>query len=166
MKGLFGFLLVTVSLFHSVWADAFEEGKGLYSTSYEEDIIAYEGAISASVDEEETAAITAEGVVSAIFTPGFGTQNQVMGVSNQFSSKVKTVFFNTELDGMVGKEVAHCWYHNGKMVSEEKFVIDNDRFYAISKKEMLPSNLGEWRVEVRQQDTLLEEKSFTYLAGI
>jgi len=166
MKGVFGFLLVTVGLFHSVWADAFEEDKVPYGNSYQEDIIAYEGAISASVDDDGAAAVTEEGVVSAIFTPGFGKQNQIMGVSNQFSSKVKTVFFNTELDGMVGKEVAHCWYYQGKMVSEEKFVIDNDRFYAISRKNMLPSNVGEWRVEVRQQDTLLEEKTFTYRAGM
>ncbi|MDQ7075860.1 MAG: DUF2914 domain-containing protein [Gammaproteobacteria bacterium] len=166
MKAVFAILFFVVSVLQSAWADDFAYDEIKYIPSYENDIVLYEGAISPSVDEEAVSFNGEPGVVSAVFTPGFGTQNQVMGVSNQFSSAIKTVFFNTELDGMVGKEIKHCWYYNGKMVSEETFVVDNEQFYAISRKNMLPDNIGEWRVEVRQKDTLLEEKTFTYLAGI
>ncbi|MDQ7015635.1 MAG: DUF2914 domain-containing protein [Gammaproteobacteria bacterium] len=166
MKAVFAMLFFMMNFFHFAWADDFDFDEIKYSPAYENDIVLYEGAISPSVDDEETVFTGEPGVVSAVFTPGFGTQNQIMGESNHFSSAIKTVFFNTELDGMVGKEIKHCWYYEGKMVSEETFVIDNEQFYAISRKNMLPDNVGEWRVEVRQKDTLLEEKTFTYLAGI
>jgi len=141
-------------LFQSVWADGFEED-GV------SDVAAYEGQTE-SLQENPTET----GVVSAVFTPGVDEQGLPMGVSDHFFNSVKTVFFDTELDGMVGKEVTHRWFYKGKLVSEEAFVIDKIRFSATSKKAMKANQLGEWRVEVRQKETLLDEKSFRYLAEV
>ncbi|MDQ7015634.1 MAG: DUF2914 domain-containing protein [Gammaproteobacteria bacterium] len=137
-----------------IWADGFgEEGVS--------NVDAYEGKpVVAQNGIEEV------GVVSAVFTPGVDSDGKPMGASERFFSSVKTVFFDTELDGLEGREITHRWFYQGKMVFEEGFVVDKSKFNAVSKKHMEPRKVGEWRVEVRQKDTLLEEKTFTYLAGI
>jgi len=144
-------IALSVGLFQSVWADGFE-ANGI------SDVAAYEGT------SQDTP--TESGVVSAVFTPGIDEEGLPMGESDRFFSSVKTVYFDTELDDMVGKEVTHRWFYKGHLVSEKAFVIDKVRFSATSKKVLKANELGEWRVEVRQQETLLEEKSFRYLAGI
>jgi len=141
-------------LFQSVWADGFEED-GV------SDVAAYEGQATSSQD-----ATIEIGVVSAVFTPGIDEEGFPMGVSDRFFSSVKMVYFDTELDGMVGEEVTHRWFYKEHLVSEKAFVIDKAQFSATSKKSIKADQLGEWRVEIRQKETLLEEKSFHYLAGI
>jgi len=142
---------LSASLFQPVWADGFD-------TDGISDVAAYEGT------SQDT--LTEVGVVSAVFTPGVDEEGLPMGISDHFFNSVKTVYFDTELDDMVGKEVTHRWFYKGHLVSEKSFIIDKVRFSATSKKVMKSHELGEWRVEVRQQETLLEEKSFRYLASI
>ncbi|MDQ7075861.1 MAG: DUF2914 domain-containing protein [Gammaproteobacteria bacterium] len=137
-----------------IWADGFgEEGMS--------NVDAYEGkSVVAQNTTEEV------GIVSAVFTPGVDADGQAMGVSERFFSSVKIVFFDTELDGMEGKEISHRWFYKEKLIFEAGFVVDKSKFNAVSKRHMDSSKLGEWRVEVRQAETLLEEKTFVYLAAI
>jgi len=161
--------IVVVSVFaaalcQSVWADGFEvEGAS--------DEASYEGSVAEAQSIQEGQSIQAAaqgdaGVLSAELALAVNSNNDSVGVSDRFSSPVPFVFFNTKLEGMVGKKVSHRWFYHGELVLEEFFIVDKMSFSAVSKKNMNPKNMGEWRVEVRQQDTLLKEKSFTYLAGV
>ncbi|KZN40227.1 DUF2914 domain-containing protein [Pseudoalteromonas luteoviolacea] len=81
---------------------------------------------------------------------------------NRFEEKL---YFFTEIKGLQGEVVQHLWFHQEQLMAEITLSISAPRFRTYSSKNIMPSQTGQWRVEViTQNGQLLAQKSFRILA--
>ncbi|MCF2858570.1 DUF2914 domain-containing protein [Pseudoalteromonas sp. SMS1] len=81
---------------------------------------------------------------------------------NRFEEKL---YFFTEIKGLQGEVVQHLWFHQEQLMAEITLPISAPRFRTYSSKNIMPSQTGQWRVEViTQNGQLLAQKSFRILA--
>ncbi|OCQ19142.1 hypothetical protein A7985_20585 [Pseudoalteromonas luteoviolacea] len=81
---------------------------------------------------------------------------------NRFEEKL---YFFTEIKGLQGEVVQHLWFHQEQLMAEITLAISAPRFRTYSSKNIMPSQTGQWRVEViTQNGQLLAQKSFRILA--
>ncbi len=73
------------------------------------------------------------------------------------------VLFYTDLRGLEGDTVTHRWEYNGQVMGEVPFQIGGPRWRVWSSKQLMPTWLGEWSVEVVKGDgEVIATESFTY----
>ncbi|QWV04644.1 DUF2914 domain-containing protein [Pseudoalteromonas shioyasakiensis] len=73
--------------------------------------------------------------------------------------------FFSELRNMQGQTVRHQWYYQGQQLASIELAVSSPRFRTYSTKNIMPEQLGDWRVEVIDADgNLLAQKEFRILA--
>ena len=73
--------------------------------------------------------------------------------------------FFSELRNMQGQAVRHQWYYQGQQLASIELAVSSPRFRTYSTKNIMPEQLGDWRVEVIDADgNLLAQKEFRILA--
>lgn len=73
--------------------------------------------------------------------------------------------FFSEIKGMQGQIVRHIWYFEGEVLAEIELAISAPRYRTYSTKNIMPNQLGQWRVEVvTTANELLAHKDFRILA--
>ena len=86
---------------------------------------------------------------------------------NSLGQEVKTsdfqqqLFFFTELHGLQGQKVKHVWYFNDQTMANVELGVHTTRYRTFSSKNIMPSQLGTWRVELRDENNkLLATRAF------
>ncbi|KZN63171.1 hypothetical protein N473_17225 [Pseudoalteromonas luteoviolacea CPMOR-1] len=75
------------------------------------------------------------------------------------------LYFFTEIKGLQGEVVQHLWFHQDQLMADITLPVSTPRYRTYSSKNIMPSQTGEWRVEViTQGGQLLAQKSFRILA--
>ncbi|WP_217875461.1 DUF2914 domain-containing protein [Pseudoalteromonas shioyasakiensis] len=73
--------------------------------------------------------------------------------------------FFSELRNMQGQTVRHQWYYQDQQLASIELTVSSPRFRTYSTKNIMPEQLGDWRVEVIDADgNLLAQKEFRILA--
>ncbi|KJY98265.1 DUF2914 domain-containing protein, partial [Pseudoalteromonas piscicida] len=78
--------------------------------------------------------------------------------TTQFSDKL---YFFTEVHALKDQVVSHLWFHQDELMAEVELPIQAARYRTYSSKNVMPSQTGDWRVEVvTQSGQLLAQKTF------
>lgn len=73
----------------------------------------------------------------------------------------KKLLFFTELNSLQGQTVRHLWYFNNQLMAEVTLPVRTMRYRTYSSKNIMPTQLGTWHVELKNQDDqLLASKTF------
>ncbi len=82
---------------------------------------------------------------------------------SQFEQKL---FFFTEVKNMQGRFVEHVWAFEGQELARVRLSISAPRHRTYSSKNIMPSQTGQWRVTVVDDEKrLLAEKTFSIVAN-
>jgi len=101
-------------------------------------------------------------VARAQFTSAVQEREPVDKVTNLINDKNRIYFFS-EIKDAANQKVTHRWEHNGKLVSEVGFDIGGDRWRVYSSKTLDPSQTGEWKVSIVDENgQTLGASTFTY----
>ncbi|MCF7502059.1 DUF2914 domain-containing protein [Pseudoalteromonas sp. L1] len=77
----------------------------------------------------------------------------------------QSLSFFSELKNMQGQTVRHVWYYQNQLLASIELAISSPRFRTYSTKNIMPEQVGDWRVEVIDTDgNLLAQKEFRILA--
>ncbi|WP_062569482.1 DUF2914 domain-containing protein [Pseudoalteromonas arabiensis] len=77
----------------------------------------------------------------------------------------QSLSFFSELKNMQGQTVRHVWYYQDQQLASIELAISSPRFRTYSTKNIMPEQVGDWRVEVVDTDgNLLAQKEFRILA--
>lgn len=75
------------------------------------------------------------------------------------------IYYFTELVGLKGATIRHRWEYQGEVIATVVFDVGGDRWRVYSRKTLLPSMTGQWRVIVLDaEDNVLQADEFTYAA--
>ncbi|MGC8916524.1 MAG: DUF2914 domain-containing protein [Thermoanaerobaculum sp.] len=90
-----------------------------------------------------------------------GVENRTpQGEGKEFPATVGQLFCFSEVKNAQGS-VTHVWFYGDKEVARVELAAKGPRFRTWSKKRIVPSQTGSWRVEVHASDgTLLAEARF------
>ena len=86
-----------------------------------------------------------------------------MGAHTYFGNNVDSLYCYTRIQNPGGKqEVTHLWYYKEKLISQVRYNIKRSNIYrSWTKKTILPSQVGSWRVDVQDSSkTVIGSKSF------
>ncbi|WP_404341536.1 DUF2914 domain-containing protein [Pseudoalteromonas mariniglutinosa] len=90
---------------------------------------------------------------------------------NVLKTDIKTTDFDesltffSELKNLQGQTVRHVWYYQDQQMASVELSITAPRYRTYSSKNIMPTQTGEWRVEVLdQQGVMLAHKEFRILA--
>ncbi len=77
--------------------------------------------------------------------------------------EIQRVYFFTDLRDMSGHKVIHRWLLDGVVQVELPFDIGGDRWRVWSSKKLMPGFDGEWTVEIVDNGTVIDSRSFNYV---
>jgi len=76
---------------------------------------------------------------------------------------IQRLYLFTELKGYAGQQLIHRWSFAGQVQTEALLTIEDSPWRTYSEKWLLPDQLGNWRVEiVDQQQNVLYQHDFQY----
>lgn len=103
-----------------------------------------------------------EQVLRAAFTSGIKNREPVNNILSLGNNEHRIYYF-TDLKGLQGQTVTHRWLYGGKVMAEVHFQVKGPRWRVWSSKELLPGQLGVWRVQVLDgAGRVIQESHFTY----
>lgn len=74
------------------------------------------------------------------------------------------IYFFTNIRNLQGQRVKHRWIYNNKVMAEVDFNVNGPRWRVWSSKNLWPTWLGEWTVEVlNSKDEVFFKKEFNYI---
>lgn len=77
----------------------------------------------------------------------------------------ETLSFFSELKNLQGQQVKHVWFFEDDIVAEIELDITSSRYRTYSTKNIMDSQIGQWRVDViDEQGQLIAQKEFRILA--
>lgn len=77
--------------------------------------------------------------------------------------QIQRLYLFTELKGYAGQQLIHRWSFAGQVQTEALLTIEDSPWRTYSEKWLLPNQLGNWRVEiVDQQQKVLYQHDFQY----
>ncbi|MDQ7075921.1 MAG: DUF2914 domain-containing protein [Gammaproteobacteria bacterium] len=130
------------------WADGYTAEDG------DDNLSRYEGSSSVM---EKTRRVEAYFIAESEITTGKKSHEMV------FHQDVKEIAFVAELYNYKGQDITLDWYFMGKHIKEEEFHVDAKRFQVLTYKQMHPSWIGDWKVELTDiQQNVLVRKYFFY----
>ncbi|GMR15961.1 MAG: hypothetical protein BMS9Abin31_0260 [Gammaproteobacteria bacterium] len=88
-------------------------------------------------------------ITRAFFTTGMLNSEPVNRLL--VGSKLKNVYFFTDLRHMEGQTIYHRWEYEGKVISKVKFNIKNSRWRIFSNVKVKPDMIGKWTVVVTDE---------------
>lgn len=118
----------------------------------------------AAPDEPERSSAIAR----AQFASGIVEREPVDAIDSVFyatGNDTDQVYYFTELVGLKGKTVTHRWEYEGEVIATVAFEVGGDRWRVYSRKTLLPSMTGPWRVVILDDEgNTLQTDEFTYAA--
>ncbi len=129
---------------------------------------------SSEFDQEAKVANLAQGskidtdkVSRAVLTTHVEDREPVSSLGREISMgdfDSQLVFF-TELRGLQGQKVHHIWYYEGQALANVELGVYTARYRTFSSKNIMPSQAGLWRVELRDSNNkLLATREFRLIA--
>ncbi len=86
--------------------------------------------------------------------------NIIQELDNSFGK----IYFFTNIRNLQGQKVTHRWIYNNKVMADVVFDINGPRWRVWSSKNLWPTWLGVWSVEVLNSNgELLYKKEFNYI---
>ena len=86
--------------------------------------------------------------------------NIIEEIDNSFGK----IYFFTNIRNLQGQSVTHRWIYNHKVMADVVFDINGPRWRVWSSKNLWPTWLGEWAVEVLNSNgEVLYKKEFNYI---
>ena len=86
--------------------------------------------------------------------------NIIEEIDNSFGK----IYFFTNIRNLQGQKVTHSWIYNNKVMADVVFDINGPRWRVWSSKNLWPTWLGVWSVEVLNSNgELLYKKEFNYI---
>ena len=86
--------------------------------------------------------------------------NIIEEIDNSFGK----IYFFTNIRNLQGQKVTHRWIYNNKVMADVVFDINGPRWRVWSSKNLWPTWLGVWSVEVLNSNgELLYKKEFNYI---
>ena len=74
------------------------------------------------------------------------------------------IYFFTNIRNLQGQSIRHRWIYKNKVMAEVEFDINGPRWRVWSSKNLWPTWLGEWSVEVLNANSeVLYKKEFNYI---
>lgn len=131
------------------------------SPSAPEEAIETEDAPAAPDESEGSSAIA-----RAQFAHGIVEREPIDAIDSMFyatGNDTDQVYYFTELVGLKGETVTHRWEYEGEVIATVTFEVGGDRWRVYSRKTLLPSMTGQWRVVVVDDEgNALQTDEFTY----
>ncbi|MFY8275524.1 DUF2914 domain-containing protein [Pseudoalteromonas sp. SSDWG2] len=130
--------------------------------------------VKAEFDEQAKVASLAQGtridtqkVSRAVLTTQVVDREPISALGNEVSTSdfVSKLMFFTELRGMQGQKVKHVWYFEDQAVADVELGVYTARYRTFSSKNIMPSQVGMWRVELRDENNKLLATSEFRLVG-
>ena len=86
--------------------------------------------------------------------------NIIQELDNSFGK----IYFFTNIRNLQGQSIRHRWIYKNKVMAEVEFDINGPRWRVWSSKNLWPTWLGEWSVEVLNANSeVLYKKEFNYI---
>ena len=83
----------------------------------------------------------------------------------RFNEFTDTMAFFSELKNLQGQKVKHVWRYEDEVLASIELEVTSPRYRTFSNKTILPEQIGNWRVDVvDEQGRLLAQKEFRILA--
>lgn len=83
----------------------------------------------------------------------------------RLSDFTETLAFFSELKNLQGQRVQHIWYYQGEVVASIDLNVTTPRYRTYSNKNIMAEQVGQWRIDVvDEQGHLLTKKEFRILA--
>jgi hypothetical protein len=107
-------------------------------------------------------------VARAQFTHNVEEREPVDSIDSVFYASgddTDQIYYFTELVGLKGETVTHRWEYQGEVIATVEFNVGGNRWRVYSRKTLLPSMTGQWRVVVVDTEgNTLQTDEFTYAA--
>jgi hypothetical protein len=103
------------------------------------------------------------GIARAQFTTVVVDREPVDDIT-ELPNNITKIHFFSDQRGMKDQPLTHRWEYNGKVMAEIKFEIGGPRWRVKSSKNLLPNQLGKWKVSIVDwAGEVIAEKTFTYI---
>ena len=84
-------------------------------------------------------------------------------IVSEIDNNIKKIYFYTNLRNLKGQTITHRWSYNGKNMAEVIFHPKSNRWRVYSSKNLWHTWLGEWKVEVVNENSqILLTRTFKY----
>jgi len=87
-----------------------------------------------------------------------------LNIIEELDNSFGKIYFFTNIRNLQGQRVKHRWIYNNKVMAEIDFNVNGPRWRVWSSKNLWPTWLGEWTVEVlNSNDEVFFKKEFNYI---
>jgi len=118
---------------------------------------------------EEAPEASLEPLSGRVARAGFTTQvvdREPQDSITSLSNDASRILFFSEFRGLEGQTLSHVWERDGTEMARVAIVVGGSRWRAYSAKNLDPSWLGEWKVNVVDEEgRVLRSESFEYIAA-
>ena len=87
-----------------------------------------------------------------------------LNIIEELDNSFGKIYFFTNIRNLQGQSIRHRWIYKNKVMAEVEFDINGPRWRVWSSKNLWPTWLGEWSVEVLNANSeVLYKKGFNYI---
>ena len=87
-----------------------------------------------------------------------------LNIIEELDNSFGKIYFFTNIRNLKGQSIRHRWIYKNKVMAEVEFDINGPRWRVWSSKNLWPTWLGEWSVEVLNANSeVLYKKEFNYI---
>ena len=87
-----------------------------------------------------------------------------LNIIEELDNSFGKIYFFTNIRNLQGQSIRHRWIYKNKVMAEGEFDINGPRWRVWSSKNLWPTWLGEWSVEVLNANSeVLYKKEFNYI---
>ena len=87
-----------------------------------------------------------------------------LNIIEELDNSFGKIYFFTNIRNLQGQSIRHRWIYKNKVMAEVEFDINGPRWRVWSSKNLWPTWLGEWSVEVLNANSeVLYKKEFNYI---
>ena len=87
-----------------------------------------------------------------------------LNIIEELDNSFGKIYFFTNIRNLQGQRIKHRWIYNNKVMAEVEFAVNGPRWRVWSSKNLWPTWLGKWTVEVlNSEDEVFFKKEFNYL---
>ena len=104
-----------------------------------------------------------QNISKAVFTLEIKDRTPV-NIIEELDNSFGKIYFFTNLRNLQGQRVKHRWIYNNKVMAEVEFDVKGPRWRVWSSKNLWPTWLGEWTVElINSKEEVFFKKEFNYI---
>ena len=91
-------------------------------------------------------------------------QRTPLNIIEELDNSFGKIYFFTNIRNLQGQSIKHRWIYNNKVMAEVEFDVKGPRLRVWSSKNLWPTLLGEWTVElINSKDEVFFKKEFNYI---